>query len=352
MRALLALGVLLTVLAAGCGGAEDITQRFARAAIESHLAGDRAYDLEHVQCTGTPAPGSSNSRRPSRSAPYGGRPAAATGSTSSCPDRPARHLARSRSARKTRAAAPPDASRRRGEDDAVPSGGEGYPRPVPLSSGQRLLRFDRRLETRFVAGADEAGRGRSPARWSSPASSSTTRHCVTAGSGRSRGSTTRSRSTPTSASGFTTRSSGLGDTDRRPRDRVGGDRPRGAPPVELVGAPHRPLRAAPAGRVLPRRRLPARPPGAAARRGRRRRYEERGDRGRLGRREGHTRPPDAAHGRRVSPLRVLLARRLHHTGAHARGPRPRAVPAAPPVVREPRLRSAPSGNALQVPGAR
>ncbi len=56
MRALLALGVLLTVLAAGCGGAEDITQRFARAAIESHLAGDRAYDLEHVQCTGNPRP--------------------------------------------------------------------------------------------------------------------------------------------------------------------------------------------------------------------------------------------------------------------------------------------------------
>jgi ribonuclease HII len=30
---------------------------------------------------------------------------------------------------------------------------------VPLSSGQRLLRFDRRLGVRFVAGADEAGRG-------------------------------------------------------------------------------------------------------------------------------------------------------------------------------------------------
>jgi ribonuclease HII len=30
---------------------------------------------------------------------------------------------------------------------------------VPLSTGQRLLRFDRRLEARFVAGADEAGRG-------------------------------------------------------------------------------------------------------------------------------------------------------------------------------------------------
>ena len=30
---------------------------------------------------------------------------------------------------------------------------------MPLSTGQRLLRFDRRLEVRFVAGADEAGRG-------------------------------------------------------------------------------------------------------------------------------------------------------------------------------------------------
>jgi ribonuclease HII len=30
---------------------------------------------------------------------------------------------------------------------------------VPLSTGQRLLRYDRRLEARFVAGADEAGRG-------------------------------------------------------------------------------------------------------------------------------------------------------------------------------------------------
>jgi ribonuclease HII len=30
---------------------------------------------------------------------------------------------------------------------------------VPLSSGQRLLRHDRKLGTRYVAGADEAGRG-------------------------------------------------------------------------------------------------------------------------------------------------------------------------------------------------
>jgi len=30
---------------------------------------------------------------------------------------------------------------------------------MPTSSGQRLLRFDRQLDARFVAGADEAGRG-------------------------------------------------------------------------------------------------------------------------------------------------------------------------------------------------
>jgi ribonuclease HII len=35
----------------------------------------------------------------------------------------------------------------------------GYPRRVTRSSGQRLLSFDRRLGSRFVAGADEAGRG-------------------------------------------------------------------------------------------------------------------------------------------------------------------------------------------------
>ena len=34
-----------------------------------------------------------------------------------------------------------------------------YPRGMSSPSGQRLLRFDRRLGARFVAGADEAGRG-------------------------------------------------------------------------------------------------------------------------------------------------------------------------------------------------
>src|SRR3712207_911551 len=34
-----------------------------------------------------------------------------------------------------------------------------YPRPVPPRTGQKLLRFDRKLGARFVAGADAAGRG-------------------------------------------------------------------------------------------------------------------------------------------------------------------------------------------------
>ena len=56
MRPLVALGLILTLVAAGCGGAEDATQRFARDAIESHLVHDGAYDLGHVQCTGNPRP--------------------------------------------------------------------------------------------------------------------------------------------------------------------------------------------------------------------------------------------------------------------------------------------------------
>src|SRR5919108_767092 len=36
---------------------------------------------------------------------------------------------------------------------------ERYPRRVPVSTGQKLLRYDRRLGVRYVAGADEAGRG-------------------------------------------------------------------------------------------------------------------------------------------------------------------------------------------------
>ena len=53
-------------------------------------------------------------------------------------------------------------------------------------TGQKLLRFDRRLGARFVAGADEAGRGSLAGPLSSPASCSTTTACATIASGRSR----------------------------------------------------------------------------------------------------------------------------------------------------------------------
>ena len=48
-------GVLLTVLATGCGGIEDIMTRCARAAIESIAKATGNYP-EHVQCTDTPRP--------------------------------------------------------------------------------------------------------------------------------------------------------------------------------------------------------------------------------------------------------------------------------------------------------
>jgi hypothetical protein len=47
---------ICAVLLAGCGGAEDATQRFAREATESRLAADPAYDTDEIHCTGNPRP--------------------------------------------------------------------------------------------------------------------------------------------------------------------------------------------------------------------------------------------------------------------------------------------------------
>jgi hypothetical protein len=55
MRVVLALGVV-AVLLAGCGGAEDDTQRFAREAVESYVSDDAAYVDDGVRCTGNPRP--------------------------------------------------------------------------------------------------------------------------------------------------------------------------------------------------------------------------------------------------------------------------------------------------------
>ena len=57
MRVVLALAVVCAaLLATGCSGAEDQTQRLARDAVVAHVAGDAAYDAGHVRCTGNPRP--------------------------------------------------------------------------------------------------------------------------------------------------------------------------------------------------------------------------------------------------------------------------------------------------------
>ena len=55
MRIALGVGFLLVTLA-GCGGAEDATQRFAREATEARLRTNPAYDSDEVHCTGNPRP--------------------------------------------------------------------------------------------------------------------------------------------------------------------------------------------------------------------------------------------------------------------------------------------------------
>ncbi len=206
-----------------------------------------------------------------------------------------------------------------GTESARSRPGGGYPRTVPLSTGQRLLRHDRRLGVRFVAGADEAGRG------------SLAGPLVVAGvlldyqtlrghrvrplallndskqvePGRARAAL------PRRARG---RVPCLGARDRLDRHR----RPR-PPPLEPVGPAHRPRRPPPARRGLPRGRVPARAARAASHSRRRRRHEERGDRRRLDRRQGDAGPADAPPRRALSAVRLLVPRRVHHAGV-TRGP--------------------------------
>ena len=164
MRVVLALGVVAVLLATGCGGPEDDTQRFARAAVESYVAGNAAYEGDEVRCTGNARPwfverqatvvicAVRRAEGGVRLVPRRSRPARFARDDADPARRAERRL---RAARLT-----PEGLRRGcGSIGTVPSGGRGYPRTVPISTGQRLLRFDRRLEARFVAGADEAGRG-------------------------------------------------------------------------------------------------------------------------------------------------------------------------------------------------
>ena len=208
---------------------------------------------------------------------------------------------------------------------------EDAPRPgdildaMALTSGQRLLRYDRRLGARFVAGVDEAGRGslagplvvagvlldyESSARppRSRPLALLNDSKQVTRRSGRScfaRSSGAR----PDRRAGVLrrARSTATGCTARTSRARVV------------------PRRALTAGGGVRGRRLPPRPERATAPRDRRRRHEERGDRGSLDRREGGARSRHAPDGRALPALRVLLARRLHHAEPLCGRPCARAV---------------------------
>jgi len=57
VRVVVAVAVVCAALmATGCGGAEDATQRFAREAVELHVAGNKAYDAHAVRCTPNPRP--------------------------------------------------------------------------------------------------------------------------------------------------------------------------------------------------------------------------------------------------------------------------------------------------------
>lgn len=48
--------VVMALVVAGCAGPEEPTQALAREAVESHLAGNAAYDTGEVHCTGNPRP--------------------------------------------------------------------------------------------------------------------------------------------------------------------------------------------------------------------------------------------------------------------------------------------------------
>ena len=109
--------------------------------------------------------------------------------------------------------------------------------------------------------------------------------------------------------------SGLRRAGLREGDLGRGDRPQRAAQVEPRGAARGAVGACAARRGLPGRRVPARAVGAAAHGRRRRRHQERGDRGGVDRRQGRPRPGDAADGRPLPAVRLLVARRLHHARA-------------------------------------
>ena len=194
-------------------------------------------------------------------------------------------------------------------------------------TGQKLLRFDRKLGARFVAGADEAGRG------------SLAGPLVVAGVLLDYGSLREHRVRPLAlperleavlaraARGALPRRRRLRRAGRRARHPAGRHRPERAPQVEPRRAARDARRAPPPAEacLVDGFRLgPAAPEHTAVVDGD---DEERGDRGGVDRREGDARPADAPPRRALSRVRLRAARRLHHARPLRR--RSRARPVAP-----------------------
>ena len=199
--------------------------------------------------------------------------------------------------------------------------------------GRKLLAFDRRLGVRFVAGADEAGRG------------SLAGPLVTAGVlldyERLRDHAVRPlallndskqvdpaqreelfRAVARCATRIAVRVIPPGAIDRDGLHRS-----------NLARAARGSRGADAAGGGVSGRRLPARPARPAAPGRRRRRHEERRDRRRLDRRQGRPGSGDAAARRPLSRTTIRLPRRVHHAWALGDRPPARAELDPPPLLR-------------------
>ncbi len=192
------------------------------------------------------------------------------------------------------------------------------------SSGQRLLSYDRKLGARFVAGADEAGRG-SLAGPLVVAGVLLDYDCLRNHRVRPLASLNDSKQVSPAereelfravvgcAARISVRVIPCTDIDRNGlhRSNLWGLRSVLAdltPPAEAC--------------LVDGFRLGPAAPGAPC--SRRRRYEKRCDRRRVDHREGDARPRHAPARRALSALRLLAACRLHHTGALGRRSRARA----------------------------
>ena len=200
------------------------------------------------------------------------------------------------------------------------------------SIGQRLLSFDRKLGARFVAGADEAGRG-SLAGPLVVAGVLLDYECLRNHRVRPLASLNDSKQVSPAereelfravvgcAARISVRVIPSSDIDRN-----------GLHHSNLWGLRSVLADLAPPAEACLVDGFRLGPAAPAASRRRRRRHEERRDRGRVDRREGDARPRDAPARRALPALRLRPARRLHHARALRRGARARPERPAPALL--------------------